>query len=468
MTHFASIDQIMEQQKNYFASGATLSLVSRIHLLKEFKKSMQYYAKEIEQALYKDLKKPTFESHSAEVFLVIQEINYALRCIKDWNKSIHVSNPWYLWPSTSTIQPEPRGQVLIIAPWNYPIQLCLIPLVGAIAAGNCAIIKPSEFAPHAANILDEIISKTFDPSHVKLLQGDQMIAQQLLKSRFDYIFFTGSVAVGKIIMKAAAEYLTPVTLELGGKNPCIVHSDADLHLAAKRIAWGKFINVGQNCVAPDYIFIHYQKKTEFLNELQSAVTKFYGTNPAQSKDYGRIINERHFDRLVALLNQENIIFGGQIDRSDLYISPTIIDNPSWRSPVMQEEIFGPILPIITYKKLEQVIEIINNKSKPLAAYIFSSDHCVHKKIIRHVASGGVCINDVVMHVASPYLPFGGIGMSGFGQYHGKKSFETFSHYKPILQSQRTSFSFRYPPYGRLHIWIQKIIVRIQKIIDFLL
>lgn len=461
MATSSSILGIIQQQRVYFSIGSTYSVLSRIQTLKKFKKALVAHEKAIQEALYKDLKKPSFEAFSGELFLVLQEIKLALRSLESWTQPYHVSTPWYLWPSKSSVHPEPRGCVLIIAPWNYPLQLNLIPLIGAIAAGNCALIKPSEFAPHTAAILDQIISKIFDPGHVSVIQGDSTIAQQLLIHQFDYIFFTGSTRVGKIVMHAAAEYLTPLTLELGGKSPCIIHKDASINLAAKRIAWGKFMNAGQNCVAPDYLLVHKDIKDAFITALKTSITHLYGSDPSYSNDYARIINEQHFDRLSALLSQGTIIVGGQIKKSDLYIAPTVIDNPKLQSPIMQEEIFGPLLPIITYGHINEAIEFINKKPKPLALYVFSLDHSIiHKKIINETSSGGVGINDVVVQVASVCLPFGGVGMSGFGQYHGKKSFDTFSHYKPIIKSNRMSFAFRFPPYKKLQHAITTILKKI--------
>jgi len=343
--------------------------------------------------------------------------------------------------------PEPYGVSLIIAPWNYPFNLAFIPLVSSIAAGNCSVIKPSEYSPNTSALMEGIISKTFDPSFIKVVTGDAHEAKALLEEEFDYIFFTGSVATGRRVMEAAAKHLTPLTLELGGKSPCIIGHDVDIEIAARRVAWAKFFNSGQTCIAPDYLFVERTIKPEFANCLKKYVREFYGDDASLSPDYARIINNAHFKRLKNLMDEGDIIMGGRTDETNLYIEPTIIDNVRPEFKIMQEEIFGPILPVMVYDRLDEAISFINSKPNPLSLYIFSRDQAVQDRVVNGTSSGGVCINDAMVHFASDALPFGGVGESGMGAYHGKAGFDTFTHYKGVVKNNLSyDLPFRYAPY----------------------
>ncbi|NJR16963.1 MAG: aldehyde dehydrogenase [Calothrix sp. CSU_2_0] len=425
------ISDVPSKQRQYFRTGATKNIDFRITQLQTLKKVVIENENAIIEVLKADLNKPLFEAYTSEFSSVIQEINYALKNIKNWVKAKKAAIPIFILPASAQIIPEPLGVALIIGPWNYPFTLNLVPLIGAIASGNCAVVKPSEFAPHTSNLIAEIISKNFPPEYISVVEGDVEVSKQLLQEKFDRIFFTGSTATGKIIMAAAAKHLTPVTLELGGKSPCIVDTDIDLEVAARRIAWGKFYNAGQTCIAPDYVLIKRDIKAEFLQAIEKCIQEFYGENPTNSPDYARIINQKQFSR-VANLIQGDIRIGGETNADELYISPTVIDNVSWEDAIMQEEIFAPILPIIEYEDINDVIDKINLRPKPLALYLFSKNKKLQKKILCETSSGGVCINDVIKQVSGSTLAFGGVGDSGIGSYHGKASFDTFSHYKTVV------------------------------------
>ncbi|MDN3672521.1 aldehyde dehydrogenase [Flavobacterium branchiarum] len=410
------------------------------------------------KALHDDFKKPAFEAVLTETNYVISELKDTIKNIHDWAKPKRVFPSILNFPSTDYIYKEPYGKVLILAPWNYPFQLALCPLISAVAAGNKVILKPSELTPKTAEIITEIIQKTFHINHVEVVQGGVEVSQKLLEKRWDYIFFTGSVGVGKVVAKAAAENLTPVTLELGGKNPCIIDETANLKLAAKRIVWGKFINAGQTCIAPDYILIHKDMKDYFIGYLKDEITKAYGHNPQESSDLARIINTKNWVRLDSMIDRNKIVFGGQTDAKNLYISPTIIDEPSMESAIMQEEIFGPILPIITYKTEADIKNVIEQYEKPLALYVFSENRNFIKKIISRYSFGGGCINDTIVHFSNKRLPFGGVGHSGIGAYHGKLSFDIFSHHKGIVKKANwLDLPMRYAPYKDKLAMIKKIL-----------
>jgi acyl-CoA reductase-like NAD-dependent aldehyde dehydrogenase len=451
------ISEIIRQQRLFFATGKTKDVSFRLEQLKVLRKTVLDNQAAILQALKADLNKPTFEAYATEIG-VLKEIDYTIKHLKSWTKPKKVASTPEQFPSEAVIYPEPLGVVLIIAPWNYPFQLTLSPLVGAIAAGNCAILKPSELAPHTSRAIADIFQKNFDKSYIAVVEGGVETSQELLKEKFDHIFFTGGTAVGKIIMEAAAKHLTPVTLELGGKSPCIVDADINLEHTARRIAWGKFINSGQTCIAPDYLLVDKTIKKDLIENIKNCLKEFYGDRPENNPDYGRIINQKQLARLTAFLNNGEIIVGGKINPETLYIAPTLIDNVSLDAPIMQEEIFGPILPIVEYNNLSEAIGIVNSQPKPLALYLFSKNKDYQEKILRETSSGGVCINDTVMQVGIPDLPFGGVGFSGIGSYHGKASFDTFSHQKSVLKK---SFLFdpkwRYAPYkGKLDL-LKKII-----------
>jgi aldehyde dehydrogenase (NAD+) len=444
------IPQIIQQQRLFFAGGKTKSINFRIEQLQKLKQVLVEHKAAIIQALQADLGKPEFESYISEIY-VIKEIEYALKNIRSWTKPKKASVPLAFLQYSAKIYPEPLGSVLIIGAWNYPIQLVVSPLIGAIAAGNCAILKPSEFAPHTSSILAEIFHKYFPPEYIKVIEGDIEISQKLLGEKFDHIFFTGSTSVGKIVMEAAAKQLTPVTLELGGKSPCIVDTDIHLEQTIKRIAWGKFLNAGQSCIAPDYLLVHTNIKADLLSGLQKCLQQFYSSDPDESPDYARIINQQHFHRLVNFLNCGQIVIGGEVKPEKLYIAPTVVTNVSLNDPIMQEEIFGPILPVIEYQDITEAIALINSRPKPLALYLFTLNHNLQQRILEETSSGGVVFNDTVLQFGLTSLPFGGIGDSGIGSYHGKKSFDTFSHEKSVLHNTwRWELNWRYAPYkGKL-------------------
>lgn len=441
----APVKDIIRQQREFFATGKTKDVEWRIEQLKRLKQAIVDDQEAIVTAVKADLGRPDFEAYFE--IAAISEINYALKHLKSWVKPKKVATSIDQFPASAKIYPEPLGVVLIISPWNYPFQLMISPLTGAIAAGNCAVLKPSEVAANTSRVIADIIQKTFDPAYIAVVEGGVEISQQLLEEKFDHIFFTGGTAIGKIVMQAAAKHLTPVTLELGGKSPCIVDSDVDLKYAAKRITWGKYLNAGQTCIAPDYLLVDRRIKSELLTEIQKCVKEFYGDDPAQSPDYARLISRRHFERLEPLLKDGEIVIGGQTKPEEKYIAPTVMDQVSWESPVMQEEIFGPILPVLEYTDLKEAIAKINARPKPLALYIFSKDKQKQEQVLQETSSGGVCINDTVMQVGLSTLPFGGVGDSGIGSYHGKASFDTFSHYKSVLKKGfRLDPNWRYPPY----------------------
>lgn len=416
------------------------------------------YENEIIQALYEDFKKPHFETIITETSYIISELKETIKNIEKWAKIKKVTPSIINFPSTDYIVKEPYGKILVIAPWNYPYQLAMCPLISAVAAGNQVTLKPSELTPKTAAILSKIISETFDKDHVNVIEGGVDVTQKLLAQRWDYIFFTGSVAVGKIVAKAAAEYLTPITLELGGKNPCIIDETANLKLAAKRIVWGKFLNAGQTCIAPDYIIIQKNMKKLFVNFMKEEITNAYGINPKESHDFARIVNKKNWSRLVSMIEPEKVLFGGETDIEDCYIAPTLIEENNIDSELMKEEIFGPLLPIITYKEENEISEIILKYEKPLALYIFTDDEKFAKKTILNYSFGGGCINDTIIHFSNKRLPFGGVGHSGIGAYHGKLSFDIFSHHKSIIKKANwLDLDFRYAPYNNKINSIKKLL-----------
>ncbi|MEO0867149.1 MAG: aldehyde dehydrogenase [Cyanobacteria bacterium J06642_11] len=459
LTQPSAIISTLQKQRQFFASGETKPIEFRLAQLSKLKQAIIDRQADIVAAAKADLGRPEFEAYFE--IATLSEINLALKKLKAWMRPQRVKSTLENFPSSAWIQPDPLGVVLIIGPWNYPFQLMVSPLVGAIAAGNCAILKPSEHAPATAKVVAELIADTFDPSYISVFQGDASVSQQLLAERFDHIFFTGGTAIGRIVMEAAAKHLTPVTLELGGKSPCIVDADINLDHAAKRIAWGKFINAGQTCIAPDYLLIDRTIKDTFLEKLKAAIGEFFGDDPAQSPDLSRIINQRQFDRLTGLLDSGTAIVGGKTDADSRYIAPTVLDNVTWDSPVMQDEIFGPILPVLTYERLEDAIDQINARPKPLALYLFSRDPAKQQQVLTETSSGGVCLNDTVLHIGVPGLPFGGVGQSGMGSYHGKASFDTFSHYKSVLKkSFWLELDWRYAPYKPSKLaQIKKLVTR---------
>lgn len=452
------IADIIDSQRSYFQSGATKDVRFRIEKLKQLKKEIANNENEICEALAKDFQKPELETLLSEVAFTLLELSKIIKNLKDWSKPQSVKSSLLNFPSSDYIYHEPYGTTLIIAPWNYPFQLAMSPLIGAISAGNTVVLKPSELAPFTSELLENILKKVFKDEFVCVIQGGVETSQELLSQKWDYVFFTGSVAVGKIVAKAIAPNLTPSTLELGGKSPCIIHHSAKIELAAKRIVWGKFLNAGQTCIAPDYILIDQKVKAEFIDAVREELKSAYGENIQNSGDYARIINDKHFERLSGLLEDQTILIGGELDSSNNYISPTLLDEPELTSEVMQEEIFGPILPIISYENESEISEIILSYSKPLSLYIFSEDKIFNKKCIEKYSFGGGVVNDVVTHIVNSRLPFGGVGDSGHGSYHGKTSFETFSHAKSI--SKRGTWidlPFRYAPYNNKASLFRKIL-----------
>jgi len=453
------ISDIICQQRKFFNTGKTKDLSFRITQLKNLQKAVIDHEAAIIAALKADLHKSEFETYTTEIALCKKEINYALKQIANWTKPQKANIPLEQLPGFGRIYPEPLGVVLIISPWNYPFQLIIAPLVGAITAGNCAILKPSEIAAHTSKLLAEILPKYFDPAYIAVVEGGVEISQQLLAEKFDHIFFTGGTTIGRKVMEAAAKHLTPVTLELGGKSPCIVDADTNIEYTARRITWGKFINAGQTCVAPDYLLVEQSIKQELLDKIQKCIREFLGEQPATSPDYARIINQKHFNRLVEFLQYGETIIGGESNSSELYIAPTVLDRVSLESPVMQEEIFGPILPVLTFSNVTEAIAIVNQRPKPLALYLFSHNKKLQRRVLQSTSSGSVCINDTVMQFAVPGLPFGGVGNSGMGKYHGKASFDTFSHYKSVLnRSLILDVKLRYAPYTKTKLQLLKRIL----------
>ncbi len=453
---FTRIDQLFSDQRTKFDSHATKSVSFRIDVLRKLRSTIIAKKKEIAAALYSDLKKSYEESYLSEISIVLQEINFHINNLTQWAKPQRITTPLHLLPSSSYIQYQPLGVTLIMAPWNYPFQLVFIPLISAISSGCCAILKPSEFTPAVSKILDALINETFEENHVAIVHGDHELGQHLIQMPFDLIFFTGSSTVGKIVLRAAAENLTPVILEMGGKSPCIVDKTANLTVAANRIAWAKGMNSGQTCVAPDYILAEESIKAKLLMEIDKAFHAMYGDDIQKSKHYPRIIHENAFNRLHKLLEGANIYSGGKSDKADLYIEPTIINQVNKSDPIMQEEIFGPLLPVISFKNIEEALEVINSGEKPLALYYFGDDQAA-KNVLNKTASGGACINDTLIHLANHGLPFGGVGKSGKGKYHGRYGFEAFSNARAIINTPAwIELPFRYPPF-KYFKWIRKII-----------
>ncbi|AYC30130.1 aldehyde dehydrogenase [Paenisporosarcina cavernae] len=455
----SDVENMITKQKNYFYTGATKSVEFRKASLLKLRVSIQNHEEAILDALHQDLGKSGFESYGTEIGIVYDSISYMLKNVEEWMKPESVSTPITLMPAKSFIIREPYGSVLIIGPFNYPFQLVMEPLLGAIVGGNCAIVKPSESTPTVVKVIRSIIESTFEPHYIQVVEGERDETSALIHAPFDYIFFTGSVGVGKIVMRAASERLTPITLELGGKSPAVVDHTAKLAVAADRIVWGKFVNAGQTCVAPDYVLVHRSVKEKFIKELKRAIHEFYGSDVQQSPDYGRIVNEKQLKRLKEIIELESYgrVYGGKVDEADLYIEPTIIEEASWSGAAMEDEIFGPILPILVFDHLPEAIDKIRKLPKPLAAYFFSENDGAISYFLDELSFGGGCINDTLTHVGNTRLPFGGVGQSGMNAYHGKYSFETFTHAKSIVQ-KGTKFPLKvlFPPYGNKLGLIRKV------------
>ncbi|NFK77233.1 aldehyde dehydrogenase [Clostridium botulinum] len=448
-----NIRNILEKQKSFFEKGYTKDINFRIEALKKLKHNIKINENNIFKALKIDLNKSEFETFITEIGIVYDEINGAIKNIKKWSKPKKVKTPITNFLASSYIYNEPYGVALIMSPWNYPFQLIMAPLVGAISAGNCVLLKPSELAIETEKIIVKIIKDTFSDEYIGVITGGIEESTALLKEKFDYIFYTGGINVGKIVMRAAAEHLTPITLELGGKSPCIVDKDANIDLAARRIAWGKFLNAGQTCVAPDYLVVHRNIKEKLISSIENYIVEFFGENTFESEDYPRIINERHFKRLEGYLKEGKIVSGGNTDINNLYIEPTIIEGINFENRIMEEEIFGPIFPVIEFENIDKVIDIVKNNPKPLALYYFSENKEKQEFIIKNISFGGGCINDTIMHLSTSTLPFGGVGSSGIGGYHGRASFDTFSHKKSILKkSDLIDVKIRYAPFkGKINL-----------------
>jgi aldehyde dehydrogenase (NAD+) len=452
-----SASTLVEKQRVFFDTGATRPVKFRIEQLKKFKKVFLQYEEKMYEALKKDFNKPVFESYTSELGLILEEIGMMIKNLENWATPQYVSTSIGNLPARSYIYADPYGVALVIGAWNYPVQLTLLPVVGAIAAGNTVIIKPPRIAKNTYDVIVELIAECFDNEYVSCLDI-QVGHDEMLEQRYDYIFFTGGISIGKVIARAAAEHLTPTTLELGGKSPCIVDETASIEVAARRIIWGKCMNAGQTCVAPDYLLVHENVKDELFKAMKKVVKEFYGDDASKSVDYASIINDKHFDRLSSMIKDGTIVLGGNFDASKRHIEPTVITDIDFDHPLMQDEIFGPILPAFTFKTLDEAFKIVKSYEKPLAFYIFSSSYKNQQRCMNEIQFGGGCINDTVAHLLNHDLPFGGVGHSGIGGYHGKHSFDTFTHYKGVMNKVTwPDIPLRYPPYaGKLGI-VKKVI-----------
>lgn len=461
MAEAKTIHDVVQRQREFFMTGATLDVDYRISALKRLRGAIKAHEKDIADALYKDLRKSELESYMSETGMVLDEIKYELKHIRKWSRTKRVKTPIAQFISKSFVVPQPYGVVLIMAPWNYPVQLCLEPLVGAVAAGNTAIVKPSAYAAEVSRCLANIVEEVFPPEYVAVVEGGREQNTQLLEEKFDYIFFTGSEMVGKIVMEKASRHLTPVSLELGGKSPVIVDRTANLEVSARRLAFGKYLNAGQTCVAPDYLLIERSVKDNFLECFERAVSEFFPKGDFSNMPV--IVNDKHFKRLMDAIDASKakgakVFIGGNGDVGSRFIEPTVLDNVTWDSPIMEQEIFGPILPVIEYENLDDVLDIIKQRPKPLALYLFSNDKAVQRKVLSSVQYGGGCVNDTIIHLATPYMGFGGVGESGMGSYHGKRSFDTFTHYKSIVKKSNViDLPMRYHPYSEKKLaFIKKV------------
>ena len=454
-TRIEDIAPLVSAQRSYFRSHATLSLDFRREMLQRLKASILRFEKELCDALYLDLHKSYEEAYMTEISIVLGEIDNFLENLRRWAAPSKKSTPLKMFPSRSMILTEPLGVALIMSPWNYPVQLVLNPLVGAIAAGCTAVVKPSPYVEHVAEVLERLIYETFDEEYIAVVQGHRDVNTELLRQRYDIIFFTGSPDLGRVVMRAAAESVTPVILELGGKCPVIVDKSADVRLAAKRVAWGKSLNAGQTCIAPDYVLVHEAVKSEFIGEFRRAMVELHGDDAQLSKHYVRLVSNKAFERVSGYLSDGRVVAGGRVDAADRYIEPTLLDDVSPDSAVMTNEIFGPVLPMITIKSIDEAIAFVNDREKPLALYVFA-DEGVGRRVLHLTSSGGACINDVIMHIANEHLPFGGVGNSGMGRYHGRDSLYSFSHRRSVVVTPTwLDLPFRYMPY-RLFKWVKKL------------
>lgn len=447
----AAIHDILEKQRSYFNSGATLAPIFRIEQLRRLQKAIQSNEGRINAALKEDLGKSPFESYMCEVGMVLEELRYMIKYAYGLSRARTAPTPLHQFAAKSYIQPEPYGNVLIMSPWNYPFLLTMGPLVDALAAGNTAVVKPSAYSPATSKVIQELLSACYGIEYVATVTGGRAENQALLEEKFNYIFFTGSQSVGKVVMEKASKHLTPVTLELGGKSPCIVDETAKIDLAARRIVFGKFLNCGQTCVAPDYVWVHESVKDQLLRAITREIRKQYGEAPLGNQNYGKIISQKHFDRICSLIDENKVVFGGKTDEAQLNIEPTVMDAVCWDDPVMGQEIFGPVLPILTFTDLNEVVSTLQQKDSPLALYFFSRHQPSIAYVTQRVRYGGGCINDTIIHLATTAMGFGGVGESGMGGYHGKRGFDTFSHMKSMVDKKTwIDLPMRYQPYKRIY------------------
>ncbi len=460
-TQQINITSLVEKQRSFFKSGITKDVNWRIKQIKKLIDLIGKNEEKICDALKKDLNKPSYESLSLELGPIFADTSYILKHLKDWAITEEVETSLFHLPGSSKIYKEPFGNVLLISPWNYPLLLTISPLVGAMSAGNCVLIKPSEHSPATSKLMEELINQNFDEGYIRVVQGEAEVTTDILSNRWDYIFFTGGTEIGRIVYQAAAKHLTPVTLELGGKSPCVVDKNVYVNLAAKRIAWGKIVNSGQTCIAPDYLFVHEEVKNKLIDALKKQIKISYGDTPIDHPDYCKIINQRQYDRLKGYLNTGELVAGGRFNDEKLMIEPTILLNPPTDSKVMTEEIFGPILPVFVYKDIDEVINFINEREKPLSSYIFSNNARLREKFLTSTSSGGSCVNDTVLHISSSTMAFGGVGESGIGAYHGKFSFDTFSHHKSVMHRRPHLLDpyLRYAPYSPKKIGLMRFFLK---------
>ena len=443
------LESLVEKQRAYFAEGKTLPIEGRIRALNRLEQALKNREEELCRALKADLGKSRIESYMCEVGLTLSELGYVKRHLRSWSRDKRVRTPLAQFHARSFTVQEPYGVVLVMSPWNYPVLLTLEPLIGALAAGNCCVVKPSAYSLETSAVMASILREIFPEEYVAVVEGGRQENQGLLAQKFDYIFFTGGVNVGKLVMEKASAHLTPVTLELGGKSPCVIDESANLKLAARRLAFGKYLNCGQTCVAPDYVLVHEKVKERFLEYVKEEITHMYGRKPLENPDYGKIINRKHFDRLLGLIDESKLVFGGESSEETLQIAPSVLDRVTPEDAVMQEEIFGPLLPILTVRSMDEALAFVNARPKPLAFYIFTQNKSVEQMFLRRASFGGGCVNDTIIHLATSAMGFGGVGNSGMGSYHGKKSFETFSHEKSIVKKYTwLDLPMRYQPYTK--------------------
>ena len=453
--YLQEIDEIFNKQKEYYSTQITKDVNFRINQLDKLKSAIQEYEDKITEAIKKDFDKCEFEVFETEVGITLSEIKHVRNKIKKWSEPQKVKTPLTNPGAKTYIYKQPYGVCLIMSPWNYPFYLCISPLIGAIIGGNCAVVKPSELSPNTSKIIKEMIEKYFNKEYIAVIEGEVEVNKYLLTKKFDYIFFTGSPAVGKVVMEAAAKELIPCTLELGGKSPCIVDESCDIDMSAKKIVWGKLLNGGQTCIAPDYVIAHHNIKEDLIEAMKKYIKLFYGEEPMKSKDYTSIINERHFNRITGLIDENKVVYGGKNNKESLKIEPTIIDKVTINDKVMNDEIFGPLIPILEFENIDEVVEIVEVNKNPLALYVFTKNKNFEKAIICRISFGGGCVNDTIMHISNHNAPFGGIGNSGIGSYHGRRSYDAFTHEKTILKSSSIDIPFKYPPYSKKALQLLK-------------